>query len=94
MKWASRPDPKDEMIAFLKGELETRRLENEDLRKQLLAVTAPGAYRRLHPEQNQVMDLGPAGQHPITPGRMPPYNLTDEKMWESVAQRFEKASNI
>jgi hypothetical protein len=91
MKW-SRPDPRDEMIAFLRQELEGRKLENEDLRKQLLAVTAPGAFRRLHPEQSQVVDLGPQ-TGPPSPGRIPPFKLQDEKMWEAVAERFERASN-
>lgn len=91
MKWSSRPDPKDELIAWLKQELEGRKLENEDLRKQLLAVTAPGAYRRLHPEPNQVMDIGPTTP-PLSPGRIPPFSLKDEKMWEAVADKFEKAS--
>jgi len=93
MKWTSRIDPKDELIAVLRGELESRKLENEDLRKQLLAVTAPGAFRRLHPDQGQVMDIGPTNA-PIVPGRIPAFKLNDEKMWEAVAQRFEKASNL
>jgi hypothetical protein len=93
MKW-SRPDPKDEMIALLRQELEERKLENKDLRDQLLAVTAPGAYRRLHPDApGQVVDLETSAAGPPSPGRIPPFKLQDEKMWEAVAERFERASN-
>lgn len=91
MRW-SKPDVRDQMIALLREELEARKLENGDLRRQLLAVMAPGAYRRLHEPGTQVVDIPtPGASGSPSPGHLPPYRLQDEKMWEQVARRFESA---
>jgi hypothetical protein len=92
MSWGrpNKPDLKDQMIAYLQEQCATKDLQIADLHRELLALAKPGAYRMLHPKDEPQETVTTLGETPIlSPSRIPAYKITDEKMWEATAKRFE-----
>jgi hypothetical protein len=53
-----KPDPREEMIAFLKQQLVLAQSENSELRKQLLSLTDRASYRDLYPKMVKEVQEG------------------------------------
>ena len=49
MKWTSKPDPKDEMIALLREQVAAKDLQILKLTEQVIALSNVSAHRALNP---------------------------------------------
>jgi hypothetical protein len=93
MRWnkAPEPDVKDQWIADLRERNATLELENRDLRRELLSALKPASYRQVYGKTEPEAEVVTLGQTPtLSPSRIPPYEITDEKWVDQISERMRK----